>query len=101
MDADEKEICLFLKSYPGQFVGLREICRRAGGKQRFQEEEDWALPVLLRLAERGLVEDDRAGHFRLVRKEKRTEQKWIAPHLRDILKRSGKTFDVAEDEDHS
>src|SRR5262245_14157576 len=35
MDAEEREICDFLKSWVDQYVSQREICRRAGGKWRF------------------------------------------------------------------
>lgn len=101
MDADEKDVCAFLKTFPGQFVALKEICRRAGGKWRYRDNEDWAAPVLLRLVELGVVEDDSAGHFRLVSLEKLPEKKkkskWVSPHIREILKKSGKTFDVGED----
>jgi len=38
MEADQTEICQFLKSWPDQFVSGKEICRRAGGKWRFREE---------------------------------------------------------------
>ena len=88
MDADERDICNFLESFPGEFVGTREISRRASGKHRFRENEEWATPVLLRLVEKGLVEDDSKGHFRYVPPKK--QEKWIAPHLKQILKRSGK-----------
>ena len=36
MDADEREVCNFLKAYAGQYVSAREINRRAGGKWRFK-----------------------------------------------------------------
>jgi hypothetical protein len=101
MDADEKDICTFLKSFPGEYVALREICRKAGGKWRFKENDNWAAPVLLRLVELGLVEDDSAGHFRLIVKAKKKQKtKWVAPHIKEILKKSGKTFDLeSEDPD--
>ncbi len=99
LDADEKDICIFLESFPGEFISLREISRRAGGKHRFREDEDWAGPVLMRLVEKGLVEDDKAGHFRIIPRPKSDEKpKWVSPHLKEILKRSGKKFDLgAED----
>lgn len=99
MDADEKDICTFLKSFPGEYVAIREICRRAGGKWRYRENDNWAAPVLLRLVEQGVIEDDSAGHFRLIIKAKKKQKntKWVAPHIKDILLRSGKTFDIEED----
>lgn len=97
MDADEKDICTFLKSFPGQYVAQREICRRAGGKWRYREDPNWAAPVLLRLVEKGVVQDDSAGHFRLVQKEKKKKPKWVSPQIREILRKSGKTFEIEEE----
>ena len=100
MDADEKEICTFLKSFPGEYIGLREICRRSGGKWRFREDDNWAQPVLLRLIERGLVGSDSAGHFRLILKPKKKEKaKWMSPQMKEILKKSGKAFELGENDD--
>ena len=93
MDADEKDICRFLEAFPGEFVSGREISRRASGKHRYREEEDWAGPVLLRLVEKGLIEDDSKGHFRYIPPK---PKKWIAPHLKQILKKSGK-FDLGSE----
>ena len=97
MDADEKEIVEFLKSWPGQFVSAREICRRAGGKWRYREDEKWALPVLQRMLEKALIEADSTGHFRLILEERKKGQKkwWASPEIKKILEQSGKNFDGA------
>ena len=94
MDADENDICQYLKSWPGQFVSAKEICRRAGGKWRYREDERWALPVLQRLIETGLVESDSTGHYRLVQpqEKKRDKKRWISPHIQRILEQSGRDF---------
>src|SRR5262245_12090233 len=94
MDAEEKEISDFLKSWPGQFVSSREICRRAGGKWRFREDPAWALPVLSRMVEKGILESDPSGHFRLLPQEKKAKKKaWISPHMKELLEKSGKDFE--------
>jgi len=86
MDAEEKEICDFLKSWIDQFVSQREICRRAGGKWRFRENPNWALPVLSRMTEKGILESDAAGHFRLAPEKKDDKKKrWLSPHLKKLL----------------
>ena len=103
MDADEKEICMYLKSWPGQFISGREISRRAGGKWRFREDPEWAGPALTRLAEKGIIESDTTGHYRLVAKAKKERpKKWVSPQIRKILQDSGKDFGEItkiEDED--
>ena len=94
MDADERDICLYLKGLPGQFVSYAEISRRAGGKRRFRQEPEWATPILGRLVEKGIVESDSTGHYRLkVRLKDRKPAKWVSPQIRKILERSGKSFE--------
>src|SRR5262245_59591987 len=97
MDADERDICIYLKSWPGQFVSGREISRRAGGKRRYREDANWASPALARLVERQLVESDTTGHFLLRRKarllaQQQQQGRWVSPEIRTILQRSGKDF---------
>ena len=93
MQADEREICAYLRGWPGQFVALKEICRRAGGKRRFRNDPFWAVPVLRRLVEQGLVETDSTAHYRLRKAiDKKKPRKWLAPEVRKTLERSGKDF---------
>jgi hypothetical protein len=100
MDAEEKEICDFLKSWPGQFVSGREIARRAGGKWRFRDDPNWSTPVLIRLVEKQLIESDAGGHYRLTAKEKKSKQKrWLSPELKKILEQAGKDFAEGVDVD--
>ncbi|MCL4787659.1 MAG: hypothetical protein KJ070_12830 [Verrucomicrobia bacterium] len=98
MDADEKEIYYFLKSWTHEFISAREICRRAGGKRRSRTEPDWAKPALLRMVERGILETDAAGHFRLkppARGREKHKRRWASPQIAQILKSSGRNFDDA------
>ncbi len=104
MDPDEREINLYLKGCPGQFVSLAEITRRAGGKRRYRDDPNWAVPILLRMVEKGVLESDSTGHYRLKPRGKKEKQKrWVAPHIQKILEKSGKRFDhpidVEADED--
>lgn len=100
MDSDEREICIYLRSCPGQFVSGREIARRAAGKRRYKADPNWAAQVLTRLVEKGVIDDDRAGHYRLRPKEKRLKpRKWVSPQLRRILEQSGKDFTEITDTD--
>jgi hypothetical protein len=105
MDADERDICLYLKSLPGQFVSLREISRRAGGKHRFHENPEWAAPVLERLLERRLLETDSMHHFRLFQKGDDKPKKWVSPQIKAILEKSskdfGKLYDIKDEDDSS
>ena len=103
MDADEREIFRFLKSWGSQFIAAREICRRAGGKKRFQEEPNWAMPTLLRMAGRGILESDATGHFRIKPISRKDKDKlWVVPDIAKIPEESGvkveDTDDVAPDE---
>jgi hypothetical protein len=94
MDADEREICDFLRSFKRQFVSAKEICKRAGGKWRAREDPHWALPILLRLVDQGLLESDPTGHYRLKPEEKDDKKKlWVSPENKKLLDKSGKRFD--------
>src|ERR1043166_2115180 len=98
MDADERDICIYLKGWPSQFVSYREIARRAGGKRRYREDPNWASIVLNRLIEKGKVESDSTGHYRLkVVPKKEKAKRWVSPHIRRILEQSGKTFEIQEE----
>lgn len=90
MDADEREIFQFLKTWSGQFVATREICRHAGGRQRFHGDPEWAKPVLLRMAQRGILESNSTGQFRVkhVSKKGRNADS-PSPASGEILKESG------------
>ena len=98
MDADQNAICQFLKTWPGQFVSRREICRRAGGKWRYREDEHWAGPVLQRMAEDGIVESDDSGRFRLTKQASSSNprKRWLSPAIRAIFKASGRDFGLLD-----
>jgi hypothetical protein len=95
MDADEREICLYMRGWIGQFVSAVEIARRAAGKKRYRDDPNWAVPVLSRLVEKGILESDSTGHFRLKPRSKKEDAKrrWVAPHIRRILEKSGRQFE--------
>jgi hypothetical protein len=93
MQSDEEDIKLYLKSYPGQFISAREIARWAGGKVRYRNDPSWAAAVLTLMVEKGVVESDSTGHFRLVtKKQNKRDKKWVSPQMRKILEESGKDF---------
>jgi hypothetical protein len=95
MDADEREIFDYLKTYGEEWVNAREICRRAGGKKRFNEDNNWAKPILHRMKERRIVEGDELGRYR-IRPEPRKGRKgrWVSPDIQKILKESGVKVDL-------
>ena len=91
MDADERDIFQFLKSWGSNYLAAREICRRAGGRQRFNEEPDWAKPILLRMEGRGVLESNATGQFRIkpVRKIKEKSEGSVSSEVAKLLKESG------------
>ena len=104
MDADERAVYYYLKSRRPQFVPERDINRHVGGKRRFHYNPEWAKPVLLRMIERGILETDVEGAFRLkpLPRKDTPGKRWASPQIAEILKASGKEFDdliTAEDED--
>jgi hypothetical protein len=102
MNADERDICNYLKAWPGQFVYGRDIARRASGKWRYREDPEWAAPVLASLVEQKILESDSTGHYCL-RVKKEQQKKWTSPQIKQILEKSSKdfseTFDLDDPED--
>src|SRR5438309_8642027 len=94
MEADEKHIHSYLKSLRGQYISGREIARRACGKSRFHEDPNWASAFLIQLVDKGIIESDSTGHYRVVGKAKQQadDTKWISPQVKNILEKSGKDF---------
>jgi len=92
MDSDEREIFNYLKTWGKEFVNVREICRRAGGRRRFAEDPDWAKPVVLLMHERGILERDNVGRYRVKPKEKHKGghgARWVSPEIAKMLKEKG------------
>jgi len=97
MDVDEREIFLFLKTYGQDFVSLREICRRAGGRKRYHEDHEWARPILNRMVERVIIETNSEGQYRVkpVVKKKKNDR-WVSPDIAKILAENGVKVEGAE-----
>ncbi len=90
MDADERDIFHYLKTWGSNFVNAKEICRRAGSKKRYHQDQDWAKPVLIRMAERGIIEADSTGRYRLKPESKHGGVKrWVSPDINKILNEGG------------
>jgi hypothetical protein len=99
MQAEEREICLYLKSTPGLFVSAREIARRAGGKSRYNKDPHWAVPILAQLVEKKVIEKDSAHNYRLIAKKEKKRTHWISPQMKKILEANGNFLHIIEDED--
>ena len=100
MDSDERAIFDFLKTWGATFVGAKEICRRATTKKRFHEEPDWAKQILLRMAERGILESDSQAKYRIKPIPKQGHgQRWVSPELSKILNEGGVAVEGAADLD--
>ena len=95
MDADEREIFEYLKTFGEEWVNAKEICRRAGGKKRFNEDNNWAKPVLQRLKDRHLLEGDELGRYRIKPPPKQGHKgRWVSPDIEKILRESGVKADA-------
>ena len=96
---EEREICAYLKSFPGQFVSAREIARRAGGKWRFRENPQWSAPFITQLQEKKIIETDSSNNYRFIAKKEVKPKRWISPQMKKILESNGNFTHVIEDED--
>jgi hypothetical protein len=104
MDAAEREIYFYLKSRRPKSVPARDISRHVGSKRQFRYNPDWAKTALQRMVDRGILETDADGCYRLkpIPPKDTKGKRWASPAIAEILKASGKAFDnliTAEDED--
>jgi hypothetical protein len=94
MDADEREIYDFLSTFGESWVNAKEICRRASTKKRFNEDNNWAKPILGRMKERNVIEGDELGRYRLKPEKKDHKGRWVSPDIERILRESGVKADL-------
>jgi hypothetical protein len=99
--ADEICVLEYLKHWPNEFVSKFEIARRAETRTRFLFDPTWADRALLSLMESGLVESNVSGQYRLPDHVTAATVKcgvntmFIAPHLAEILGKSGRQFNLS------
>ncbi len=104
MDADERAIYYYLKTLRPKSAPVRDISRAASGKRRFRYNPEWAAPGLVRMAERGIVEANGEGDYRLkpIPREYMRSKRWATPEIVEALRASGKSCGhlfTPEDED--
>jgi predicted transcriptional regulator of viral defense system len=98
MDSEEQEIFYFLKTWGEEFISAKEIARRASGKKKFYDNPEWAKPLLMRLAERGVLESDSQGRYRIKPVPKKNKNKrWVSPDIAKILEESGVQIEGASE----
>jgi len=94
MSSDEREIFNYLHTWGDEFIGAKEISRRAGTKKRFHEDPDWAKPVLMAMVDRGVIEADLMGRYRIKQDRKKGDKhKWVSPDIEKILAEGGVDVD--------
>jgi len=99
MSSDEREIFNYLQTWGGEFINAKEVSRRAGTKKRFHEDPDWAKPLMMAMVERGILESDLHGRFRLKPERKKGhKQRWVSPDIEKILNENGVKIDGDEGE---
>lgn len=65
MNAEEQEVYDLLKKDPETFVSVTEISKKLGRGRKFEEDRNWARPVLRRMEMDGLLESNPFGEYRL------------------------------------
>ena len=96
MDGDEREIFQYLKTWGGTFISAMEICRRAGSKNRFHEDPSWAKQPLVRMADRGILESDISGRYRIKAVKKPKHKEWLSPEAAQAVEAGGPEPEGAE-----
>jgi predicted transcriptional regulator of viral defense system len=90
MNTDEREIFNYLQTWGGEFISVKEVCRRASTKKRYHDDPNWAQPLLQMMAERGLLERNLTGHYRIKPEpKKKHDGRWVSPEIKEILDENG------------
>jgi len=90
VNTDEREIFDYLHTWGESFVSAKEVCRRASTKKRYGQDPAWALPILLGMAQDGVIEKDLMGRYRVKPgAEKDEDEGGISPDLEKILDEPG------------
>ena len=69
MTHEELAIINLLRGSPESFVARREIARKALRRSAFEENPHWADAPLAGLVDRGIVEQNDSGHYRIKKYE--------------------------------
>jgi hypothetical protein len=95
MDADEKDVFRYLRGEGAQFISLNSISRHAGGKHKFRESPEWAKAAVLRMLERGILEVNDSGAYRLKPRplNDSSTRHWVSPQIAAVLRQRGNKFD--------
>lgn len=104
MNATERDIYYYLKGRKGEHIPVREISRRIGSKRRWHHSPDWARLMMERMEQRGILEKNGAGDYRLrpIPIKDQNGKRWVSPAMARLLLASGKSFEgmmTSEDED--
>jgi len=92
LSAEDKIILEYLKPLGKAYATAKEVCRRAGGKSKFNDDPEWAKKFLKRLEKQGILETNPLGHYRIKRDENNTFKIPLDPSIRKILASSGQDF---------
>jgi hypothetical protein len=101
LTADEICVLDYLKHWPNEFVSKIEIARRAETRTRFLFDPTWSDRALRSLIESGMVESNGLGQYSLPGRGAATTVKcgartmFVAPHLAEILEKSGSRFNLS------
>ncbi len=60
---EEQLILRYVEQMQKSGTSAREICRRAADKDRWKENERWAMPFIQGLRDKGLLDTNKAGLF--------------------------------------
>ena len=90
----EECILKFLRACPEAFASEMQIAWQAAGEGTFIKDPKWVQQTMPQLLKLRLVESDGNGRYRAIDHRSSTGggRKFIAPHLREILEKSGRNM---------
>jgi hypothetical protein len=83
---EEQLIVNFLKVTPKAYFAPVEIAKKAGGRRMFDENPRWAAPLLPKLRDKDLLDQNDDGAYRYLTDEERDERERKARKKLDMGK---------------
>ena len=89
------DVLAHFKANPKAWLKAKELARHIGGKFRYEQNPEWAKPILKKFASKDLIEVDAAGAYRLKPKVRENKPRiFVTPEIAAALRRAGKDLKV-------
>lgn len=69
MNTEESVVLNFLEESPETWYSRREVARKAVHRSEYEENPNWASPIISSLLSRGLIEENNSGAIKYKKRQ--------------------------------